>query len=165
VELGWAYYHGHHYEEAVAQIKKSMELDPAFTVNYMTLAQIYEQMGRNQEAIDVMRKLLAIPGGDWFESRAELGCALARSGDRAAAAKIIQELNERSAHEYINPYVIGTIYAALSDKDQTLEWLEKAIGERSSYLAFIKVEPKFDFLHADPRFDHLVRQIFGDKTD
>jgi TolB-like protein/class 3 adenylate cyclase len=158
-ELGWAYYHGHHYEEAVAQIKKTMELDPTFPINYMTLAQTYEQMARNQEAIAEMRKLIAIPGGDWYESRAELGCALAGSGDRVAAEKIIQELNQRSAREYINPYVIATIYAALRDKDRTLEWLDKAIPERSPFLVFIKVEPKFDFLHSDPRFADFIRRI------
>jgi TolB-like protein/class 3 adenylate cyclase/Flp pilus assembly protein TadD len=157
-ELGWAEYHGHHYDEAAAQIKKTIELDPGFLINYLTLAQIYEQMGRNNEAVAELRKVLAMPGGDWGESLAELGCALAKSGDTEAAKKIIQQLQERSAREYISPYVIATIYADLGDEDKTLEWLEKAIPERSTWLAFIKVEPKFDRFRSDPRFAAFVER-------
>jgi TolB-like protein/class 3 adenylate cyclase len=162
-ELGWAYYHGRHYNEAVAQLKKTMELDPTFPINYLTLAQTYEQMGRSEEAIAEMRKLMAMPGGDWSESLAELGCAVAYAGNKAEANKIIQQLNERSGREYVSPYVIATIYVALGDKDRTFEWLNKAIPERTSYLAFMRVEPKFDLIRSDPRFDDLVRRIFGVK--
>jgi TolB-like protein/lipoprotein NlpI len=158
-ELGWAYYHGRHYNEALAQLKKTIELDPAFLINYITLAQTYEQMGRNDEAIAEVRKLMAMPGGDWYESLAELGCALAGSGDKAAAEKVIQQLKDRSAREYVNPYVIATIYVALGDKDRTMEWLEKAIPERTSYLTFIQVEPKFDPVRSDSRFADFLRRV------
>jgi TolB-like protein len=158
-ELGWAYYHGRHYNEAVAQLKKTMELDPTFPINYLTLAQTYEQMGRSEEAIAEMRKLMAMPGGDWSESLAELGCAFAYAGNKAEANEIIQQLNQRSGREYVNPYVIATIYVALGDKDRTFEWLNKAIPERTAYLAFMRVEPKFDPLRSDPRFGQFVRQI------
>jgi len=158
-ELGWAYYHGRHYNEAVAQLKKTIELDPAFPINYLTLAQTYEQMGRSEEAIAEMRKLMAMPGGDWPESLAELGCAFAYAGNKAEANKIIQQLNERSGREYVNPYVIATIYVALGDKDQTFEWLNKAFPEHTSYLAFMRVEPKFDRVRSDPRFADFMRRI------
>src|SRR5262249_35155987 len=136
-----------------------IDLDPGFQINYITLAQIYEQMGRNQDAIIVIRKLMAMPGGDWSESLGELGCALAGAGDKSAAEQVIQHLNERSAREYVSPYVLATIYVALGDKDRTMECLEKAVPEQSSYLAFIRVEPKFDSMRSDPRFIDFIGRI------
>jgi TolB-like protein/Flp pilus assembly protein TadD len=158
-ELGWAYYHARRYDEAVQQVQKTMELDLGFLLNYLTLSQIYEQMGRNNEAIAQVQKLMSLPGGDWPESLAELGCAFAASGNTAEAQKIIQQLNERSTREYVNPYIVATIYAALGDKDRALEWLEKSIPDRTSFLVFLKVEPKFDLLRADPRFADLMQRI------
>jgi TolB-like protein/lipoprotein NlpI len=159
-ELGWAYYHARRYDQAVQQLRKTMELDPAFLINYLTLAQVYEQMGLHKEAIAEMQKLMSLPGGDWPESLAELGCAFAASGNTVEAQKIIQQLNERTAHEYVSPYVVATIYVAVGDKDRAFEYLEKAIPDRSPYLAFMKVEPKFDSLRSDPRFADLIHRIF-----
>jgi tetratricopeptide (TPR) repeat protein len=158
-ELGWAYYHARRYEKAAQQLHKTIELDPAFLINYLTLAQVYEQMGRNQDAIATLHKLMTLPGGDWPEPLAELACAYAMSGNKAEAQKIIQQLNERSAREYINPYTLATIYVALGDKNRAFESLENAVSEGGAYMAFLKVEPKFDPVRSDPRFVDLLRRI------
>lgn len=136
-----------------------MELDPAFPINYVTLAEAYEQMGSADQAIVELQKLMKLPGGDWSESLAELGCAFAYAGNKVEAEKIIQQLQERSAREYVNPYVIATIYVALGDKERTFEWLNKAIPEHTSYLVFMRVDPKFDPVRFDPRFADFMRRI------
>jgi len=100
-----------------------------------------------------------MPGGDWAESLAELGCAFAYAGKKDEAHRIIQQLQDRSTREYVNPYVVATVYVALGDKDRTLECLEKAIPERTSWLVFMKVEPKFDPIRTDPRFADFMRRI------
>lgn len=158
-ELGWAYYHARRYDDAVAQLQKTKEFDRNFLINYWTLAQVYEQMGKHQEAINEAQKLRTLPGGDWSESLAELGCAFAYAGNKTEAEKIIQQLHERSAREYVSAYVIATIYVALGDKDKTMEWLEKAVPEQTSYLALIRVEPKFDPMRSDPRFVDFVQRV------
>ena len=47
----------------------------------------------------------------------------------------------------------------LADKAQGFSWLEKAYQERSWYLTWLKVEPRFDSLHGDPRFQDLMRRV------
>jgi hypothetical protein len=64
-----------------------MELDPSFLINYITLAQAYEQMGLGEQAIAELQKLMKLPGGDWHESLAELGCAFAVAGNKAQRQK------------------------------------------------------------------------------
>ena len=50
-------------------------------------------------------------------------------------------------------------YIGLGDKNRAMEWLEKSYEDRSSWLVWIKVDPRFDVLHADPRFRDLLRRM------
>jgi hypothetical protein len=44
-------------------------------------------------------------------------------------------------------------------KDQAFAWLEKAYNQRSSWMTWLKVEPKFDPLRSDERFEVLMRRV------
>jgi hypothetical protein len=91
---------------------------------------------------------------------AALGHVYARSGQRAAAQKVIADLQVTARRRYVSPYDIATIYAGLGDKEQALAWLEKANEDRSGWLAWwLKVDPKFDTLRSDPRFHNLLRHV------
>ena len=78
---------------------------------------------------------------------------------RSEAQKIIGELNEQSKRMYVDHYFLAQIYAGLGDRDKAFEELEKAYQERSSWLVWLKVEPKFDSLRSDSRFTNLVQRI------
>jgi hypothetical protein len=54
---------------------------------------------------------------------------------------------------------IGAIHTALGEKDEAFQWLRKALGDRSVWLIYLKVDPTFDSLHQDPRFVDLSRQV------
>jgi hypothetical protein len=48
----------------------------------------------------------------------------------------------------------------LGDREQTLNWLERAYEERSGWLAWwVKLDPKFDALHGDARFQDLLARM------
>jgi len=68
-------------------------------------------------------------------------------------------LNQRAKHEYIDPYLIALIETSLGDNDAAIEWLTKAFEARSPWMAWLKVEPKFDRLRSDPRFVNLLHQV------
>jgi hypothetical protein len=53
------------------------------------------------------------------------------------------------------------VYLGLGDKEQTFAWLEKAYEERSSALPYLKVNPTWDPLRGDLRFEALVQRVFG----
>ena len=59
----------------------------------------------------------------------------------------------------MDPYFLAQIHNALGDRDKAFQELEKAYEEHSSWLVWLKVEPKFDSLHSDPRFTKLVQRI------
>ena len=51
------------------------------------------------------------------------------------------------------------IYAALGQRDQAFEWLNKAYDQHDLQLVSLKVDPTLDGLRSDPRFADLVRRV------
>jgi hypothetical protein len=68
-------------------------------------------------------------------------------------------LKERSKQHYIAPFDVALVYAGLGSKSSTLEWLEKAYDDRSTWLTWIKVDPRFDIVRDDPRYRDLLRRM------
>jgi class 3 adenylate cyclase len=110
------------------------------------------------EAIAEIRQAVASSGGSTI-SLAVLAHALASAGNRSEATRILEDLLERSRTRYLPSYWIALIYTGLGDSDQALAWLERAYEERSSWLVWIGVEPRFDGLRSDARFGSLLRRM------
>jgi hypothetical protein len=90
---------------------------------------------------------------------AALAHAYALAGKRDEAERILGELLERSRGSYVEPMSIAVIYSGLGDKENALEWLEKARAQHSVGLLTLKVHPIFDGLRSNPRFQRLLRRI------
>jgi TolB-like protein/Tfp pilus assembly protein PilF/class 3 adenylate cyclase len=157
-ELGLAYYWGHKFEQAAAQHRKTLEMDSSFTYASFCLALDYIQMRKYKEALAELNRARPI-SQDWSWIVAGIGYIDGLLGKRAEAQKIIDELTARSTREYIDPVLIAFIYIPLGDKDQAFAWMEKGYQERSGQILWLKVEPLFDPLRSDPRFDDLVRRM------
>jgi len=157
-ELGFAYYWSRQYDEAIAQYRKTLEMDPNFVFASWAIGQAYEQKGMYEAAIAELNKARPL-SGDWQCIVAELGCAYARSGQKTKAQQVLDELKARAMREFIDPGLIAFIYIDLGETDQAFTWLEKVYEERSSWIAFLQVEPKFDRLRSDPRFSALLKKV------
>ena len=90
---------------------------------------------------------------------ASLGACLAASGQRADAESILAELAAASPQRYVSSLEIAYVRTALGWTDEAFESLEQAVAERTSFLALLRVDPRFDPLRADPRFPDLLRRI------
>jgi hypothetical protein len=88
-----------------------------------------------------------------------IGHAYARVGRIDEADRVIAELRQRASRGYISPYAFALIYAGLNDSDNTFAWLERAYDDRTHWLVFLQVEPRFDSLREDPRFIDLLRRV------
>ena len=78
------------------------------------------------------------------------------SGRRDEARKILSELEERSRDRYVSPYNIMLTWLGLGEIDQALNWMERALEERTAWLYLTPIEPRFDKLRADTRFREMV---------
>jgi TolB-like protein/Flp pilus assembly protein TadD len=156
-ELGFALHVAGRYEEALEQYLKGLELAPEFPQSHLLLASIYSDKGMYEETITHCQKLMSlVPNIPGYMSY--VGYFYAMAGRRAEALKILDELKERSKEEYISVDV-ALIYVGLGEEDQALEWLEKAYDEHNVSLAWLKMDPIFDTLRDDPRFQDLLRRM------
>jgi len=90
---------------------------------------------------------------------ASLGHALGTAGDRPGARAVLDRLLRQRQHQYVSPYDVALVYAGLGDKDQALDWLQRAYQERSSLLVFALREPRLAPLRTEPRFAALMREF------
>jgi eukaryotic-like serine/threonine-protein kinase len=147
------------WDPAIAQLKGNIELEPGFWFDHCFLGRAYEAKGMLPEAIAEFKSALAIDK-DNTEIWSGLGHAYALSGNKVQAQKVLNHLNELSAHNYISPYSRAIIYAGLGQKDQVFTWLERAYEERSYFLAvYLTTDSRLDGLHTDPRFADLKRRV------
>jgi Flp pilus assembly protein TadD len=110
------------------------------------------------EAVAEARKARELSGVSSYPT-AFLGYALAKSGKQAEARALLEELLKLSTERYVSPYNIALIYNGLNERDETLAWLEKGYEQRDPKMVFLRVEPKWNNLRADPRFQDLLRRV------
>jgi serine/threonine-protein kinase len=157
VALASTFYYTRQYDQAIEQCRRAVLMDPQFKGGHVFLGRALEQKGSYAEALAELKQALQLSEGDSNELAA-LGQAYAQSGDRAQAQKILRELTDRSTRTYVQPMWITAIEAALGDKAEAIRWLRQAVGDRSVWLIYLKVDPLFDTLRTDPRFADLVQQ-------
>jgi TolB-like protein/Tfp pilus assembly protein PilF len=153
-------YYARRFDEAIEQCRKTLEMDPSFSPTHSQLARLYVAKGMYREALVESEKYLALTPRNpaALASRAYVH---ARLNERSQALQALDELTALSKQRYVPSYLFALVYAGLGEKDQTFAWLEKAYEERSGFLPYLKVNPTWDPLHGDPRFEALVAKVFS----
>jgi tetratricopeptide (TPR) repeat protein len=154
------------YDTAIEQYRKTLELDPNFPAAHENLGYAYEKKGMQKEAIAEWVTALTLTGER--EEAAMLQQTYAMSGFDAAvrksAEKKLEGLNAKIARgEYVPAAEFVRICIRSGEKEQAFVWLAKAVQERNRLALEIKVNPLFDPLRSDPRFEALVENVVSQK--
>ena len=96
---------------------------------------------------------------DTFPGVPLLAAVRARLGERTEARNLLTELERKFKAEDLPATSIAQAYLALGDKEQALVWLAAALEQRCPSAIYIKVDPAYEPLHADPRFAALVSKM------
>ncbi|MDE3136819.1 MAG: winged helix-turn-helix domain-containing protein [Acidobacteriota bacterium] len=155
---GWIFYLARRYDRAIEAEQKALEMDASLAPARFYLGLAYEQELKYPEAIEELEKAVALSGAI-PQFAGALGHAYGVSGKRSEAIKILERLGEQSKRTYVSPFSMAILYAGLGEKEATFEFLEKAFRGRAQCLTNLKVDPRFDVLRSDPRFQDLMRGI------
>ena len=157
-DLGVDYYYARRYDEAIAQLRKLLEMDPGYYFAYVTLGEALEMKGAHDAAIAECQKAQAL--NDDPLVLALLAHAYGLSGNKTEAEKIMDQLKALSKARYVSAYSFSLAYLGLDDKEEALQWLEQSYQDRAGAdIGWIRVDPLFDPLHGDPRFEALAEKI------
>ena len=143
---------------AEAETGRMIDLDPNYWAAHLNQAVIRVRQGRYADALVPAQKALELAKRS-NASLAFLGHVYARMGRRAEAESIIKELQDRYDKQQADGRDVAVVYAGLDEKDQAFTWLEKAFKDRSTFLAILRLEPSFDPLKNDPRWNELLRRV------
>jgi TolB-like protein/Tfp pilus assembly protein PilF len=155
IGMGEIYYHGGRYGDVLGAGEKALALDSSSSAApaRRLIGAAYAQLGEQEKAVAMMKACGCL--GD-------LGYVYAVSGKRDAALEIIDTLTARWRRgDGFPAYRIAEVYMGLGDRKQALDWLER-IPERGpgSILRFyVGIEPLFRPLHAEPRFQALLKKV------
>jgi tetratricopeptide (TPR) repeat protein len=156
--VGLRYYMERDYSAAIEQNRESVELDPNFAAAHLLLGEDYLQAGMYDEGVKELRRAATLSGGSPLYT-AQVAVALAATGRRLDALRIVQELQMTSKKRYVSPYGLAQIYASLGRKDDAFKWLQAAYAERAVWMGYLAVDPTFDRYRSDQRFQELLRRI------
>ena len=81
------------------------------------------------------------------------------AGEKLKAQEILNYHLEKSEKEFVWPASIAFVYIGLGEYSEAFEWLEKAYKQREAYMDLLMVEPLYDSLRSDPRFNDLVDRM------
>ncbi len=157
-DVAWNHYFARDYDRALAQLQKTLEMDPAFVPAHSLLGRVYLQKELYAEAIATFQKVLDLPGGH-VSYREMLGQAYALAGRHQEARQVLQQLDSLREQTYVSPYYRGLIHLGLGERDQALTWLAKAHKEQATPMVYLKVDPAWDALRAEPRFKDLLGRM------
>ena len=146
------YYYGRQYDEAIKKLRKTIEMEPNFYAPHLLLGMAYEQIGEFSKAIAEFETAVQFQSGNLYY----LGHAYALAGMADEAREVLEKYKLRARR---GGYSLALIYTGLGDKDQAFEGLEKAYEDRTEQLIFLKVDPYWDILRADPRFSALLAKM------
>jgi tetratricopeptide (TPR) repeat protein len=168
--VGQVLYLAREYDQAIKQLRTTIEMDKHFYIAHRILRDVFVEKGLWKEAIDEHLLALELAGEDAEKAEA-LGNSLRQAYSDAGTLGYWQKRLELATQDMgspprlpydvtdVSPYHVANIYARLGHRDLAIKWLEKALEEQDLGIYYLKTNPSFDDLHANPRVVALMRKI------
>jgi TolB-like protein/Tfp pilus assembly protein PilF len=150
-------YWSRQYDRAIEQCRAVLEMEPNFPRAHLLIF-AYVQEGQFAEALADIEKWRRID--DTPFTWATQAYVYGRSGQPVQARHALEKLEQVNRHRQLDPTpMLVVAYAGMDNKDEAFAWLAKAFRERSNALTVLKVDPIYDPLRSDPRFQELLRRV------
>lgn len=155
---GYILYFARRYADAMEQLQQALELDESFAPTHHRLGLVCSALGMDGKAIDHL-VLADQYSGESSQALGALGYAYAQYGDIQKAKDILERLIALSNKRYVSAAIMADVCVGLRQANQTLQWLDKAVSERSAAIVRLRVDPRYDWLRSEPRFQEVVESV------
>jgi TolB-like protein/DNA-binding winged helix-turn-helix (wHTH) protein/tetratricopeptide (TPR) repeat protein len=154
----WISYLARRYDEAGQLAKAKIALDTNDPWNHYDLALVYEQMGKPTESVREYLKFESLSGAE-PQTIARLQEAFGKSGARGFWRRRLKEYREAAKSQYVSAGMMAGTCLRAGERDCAFESLEKAFQERDDLMINLNVDPVFDGIRMDRRFQDLLRRV------
>ena len=149
---GMIFYYSRQYDRAEKGLNAVLEMEPTFPRAHM-VKYVYVETGQFAKALADIDKYS--PHSTPWERVYVLG----RAGHAAEAEQALEGLKQLNHSHPIDPAAFAWAYVGMGKKNEALAWLDKAYGQHSNIIDTLKVDPAWDPLRSDPRFQALVQRV------
>jgi DNA-binding winged helix-turn-helix (wHTH) protein/Tfp pilus assembly protein PilF/TolB-like protein len=157
--LGWIEYLARDYSAAQRDLYRVLELDPDFMRARTRLGMVEIGTGDYRSAVANLTRALALSGDKDPRVEGLLGDAEALAGNSDAAQRTLADLHKRGKTQYVPPTSYALVLMAMGRKPEALAALAEAVDDRSTSMVYARVDPSFDPLRSDRRFQQLLSGI------
>jgi tetratricopeptide (TPR) repeat protein len=157
-DLGFHHYYTGRYDEAVKQLKFVLEMNRNFPPAHLWLGRTFQELGKFDDALAEFRQVEEVLR-EWPVSIAARGFVAAAAGRTDEAQEILAELEHLASRKFVTSYGIALVYAGLGQNDAAFAGLNEAFDERSHWLVWLRLDPRWNALRPDPRFAQLVSRM------
>jgi adenylate cyclase len=148
------------FDRAVERLQKTISMDPNNALAYQLLAAIFYQKKMPAQAFTAYEKANSLEGVFSDAEMADMRKAYETAGLSAYFRKENELRQKRLAEgKYQSPLKIALNYAFAGADSEVLDWLERAVEERTPWLPELKIDPMWDAVRSQPRFVALLRKI------
>lgn len=140
------------YDEAVTQLKRTLELDDSYWLTHYNLAITY---GMKRDYAGSVAERIKI--NELF-NHTQTVILMRESFAKGGWQGFLRAMTKQQQSP-LPPYIIATFYVELGENDKALAILNQMYEDRNSDLVMLKVDPRFDPLRGDPRFQDLLRRV------
>ena len=146
------------YTGAIAQAEKTLELDSDYFQSYLDAGSAALAQGDAEKALEWYQR------GQRLETSvrsydALIVRALAALNRREEAEEILGRLDEDARRHYMREEILAMGYAAMGNLDRAFSCLDRAIQARSAGVIYLKLDPGYEPLRGDPRFNASLQRI------
>lgn len=150
--LGWTFFQARRYAEGISFMQELQRRHPDYPFAHHHLASLYAGQGNCSAALAEAE----------HEPDFDVAFVYAVCGRSDRALKLVHEARSEVARGKLDPIYLAWMYAALNRPDDAFLWLDRAIGQRSPQVVFIRVMPELDNIRSDPRFGAALRRVGAD---
>lgn len=155
--VGWGLYYSRQYKEAAEQYRRVVTEFPNYSFGYYGLSKIHRITGETKLAISENDRAMELMGNGVFSLLSEAEC-YAADGQADIAKEKIDALERLALERYVSPYQLALAYCYLGEREKALENLTKAAEIKEAWLNWMGVEPAFDPIRDDARFDEILEK-------
>lgn len=157
-DIGFHHYYNARYAEAVAQLRAVLDMKSDFLLAHLWLARALLELRLFDDAL-AETAVAEAKAREWSVLVAARGFTYAIAGMSSEARAVLQEMEALSRQRFVTAYGIALVHAGLGQSDDAFRWLDNAFDERSHWLVWLRLDPRWKSLRGDPRFAALLARL------
>jgi DNA-binding winged helix-turn-helix (wHTH) protein/TolB-like protein/Tfp pilus assembly protein PilF len=157
-DIGFHHYYNGRYAEAITQLQSVLAMKSDFLLAHLWLARSYLAVGRFDDAIAATAQAES-RAREWPVLITARGFTHGMAGRADEARAVLREMEALAKRRFVTAYGMALVHTSLGQKDEAFNWLDKSFDERSHWLVWLRLDPRWNALRSDPRFAALIERM------